>query len=329
MDSNLNKWYEWLAYNIIHDVPHADLQNEMIQEGFSMDQITSIFESIFQNPIFGAVRLLKKEKDKGIALSKVLMDLQSLSTDFTKVSRESNLSSERFLKDYYSVNKPVIITDVVNRWPAFSKWDLDFLSNLLGNELVTYQHRKNPAQHKDSFIDYSTEILFKEYINLIKKKNCGDIYLIAHDRILDKKSFQILFCDMTFDKRYLDEDNKSGRVFFWLGPKGSKTPMHRDLGNVFFAQIKGRKTVKLIPSLQYNLVYNESEYYCEVDFDNINYDLFPLLKEVKIAEVTINPGELLFIPVGWWHEVKSLDITITITGNNFVFNNVFNPIFTD
>ncbi|MDO3529879.1 aminotransferase class III-fold pyridoxal phosphate-dependent enzyme [Ralstonia pseudosolanacearum] len=30
-------------------------------------------------------------------------------------------------------------------------------------------------------------------------------------------------------------------MFFWLGPKGAKTPLHRDLGNVFLVQVWGRK----------------------------------------------------------------------------------------
>ncbi|WP_223259828.1 hypothetical protein [Ralstonia pseudosolanacearum] len=30
-------------------------------------------------------------------------------------------------------------------------------------------------------------------------------------------------------------------MFFWLGPKGAKTPLHRDLGNVFLVLVRGRK----------------------------------------------------------------------------------------
>ena len=32
---------------------------------------------------------------------------------------------------------------------------------------------------------------------------------------------------------------------------------------------------------------------------------------------------MLFLPVGWWHYVRGLDITITMTFTNFVFDNDF------
>src|SRR4029453_127703 len=100
-----------------------------------------------------------------------------------------------------------------------------------------------------------------------------------------------------------------------------------DLGNVYLAQIKGSKLIRMVPSKQLHLMYNELGYHSEADFDNLSFDEFPLLRDAYIMEEVVRPGDLLFIPVGWWHFVKSLDTTITITGNNFRFPNKFKPIF--
>ena len=42
-----------------------------------------------------------------------------------------------------------------------------------------------------------------------------------------------------------------------------------------------------------------------------------------ILACEIGPGDLLFLPVGWWHYVKGLSISMTVTFTNFVFANDF------
>jgi hypothetical protein len=37
----------------------------------------------------------------------------------------------------------------------------------------------------------------------------------------------------------------------------------------------------------------------------------------------LEPGELLFLPVGCWHFVEGLDVSITITFTNFKWDNDF------
>ena len=41
--------------------------------------------------------------------------------------KRANLSLQEFKKDYAETNKPVVITDIVKTWPAFTKWSLEFL----------------------------------------------------------------------------------------------------------------------------------------------------------------------------------------------------------
>ena len=39
---------------------------------------------------------------------------------------------------------------------------------------------------------------------------------------------------------------------------------------------------------------------------------FPNFKNVNPIEGIISPGDVLFIPSGWWHDVRSLDLAISI-----------------
>jgi hypothetical protein len=53
------------------------------------------------------------------------------------IDRRSNLTMEQFITEYAIPNKPVIITDVVEHWPAYKKWTFDHF-NSSENKETTY-----------------------------------------------------------------------------------------------------------------------------------------------------------------------------------------------
>ena len=65
----------------------------------------------------------------------------------------------------------------------------------------------------------------------------------------------------------------------------------------------------------------------EVDCENPDYEKYPLFQKIPIIEVTLNPCEVIFIPVGWWHTVKSLDTSISLSFTNFVFPNQYEWVY--
>jgi ribosomal protein L16 Arg81 hydroxylase len=42
------------------------------------------------------------------------------------------------------------------------------------------------------------------------------------------------------------------------------------------------------------------------------------------VDIIPEPGEVLFMPVGWWHHVRALEVSMTLAFTNFVFPNHFN-----
>jgi len=323
-----DEWVQWAAQNLACGISDAKVIEELGRGGVSEPDATALVASLRRSPIFAAAERLGAEVRKWTSLADALLSLEEQRFDFTSVPRVSNLPADEFHRDYYAANRPVIIEDVADKWPALEKWSLQFLRERFGEEMVSFQRGRSPADHRDSFIDHSRTASLNAYIDLIEREDrTNDYYLIAHDRLLDRPAFAPLFDDIVFDDRYFDPIDRQGRVFFWLGPQGSTTPMHRDLGNVFLAQIRGRKSIKLVPSKQMHKVYNEIGYHSEVDFEKMDSATYPFLRDIHLAEAIVAPGELLFIPLGWWHHVKALDQTITITGNNFRFSNAFAAIF--
>jgi len=45
------------------------------------------------------------------------------------------------------------------------------------------------------------------------------------------------------------------------------------------------------------------------------------MRDAQIAECVLNPGEVLFLPVGCWHFVEALDVSVTVSFTNFIWDN--------
>jgi ribosomal protein L16 Arg81 hydroxylase len=44
------------------------------------------------------------------------------------------------------------------------------------------------------------------------------------------------------------------------------------------------------------------------------------MRDVPVHEALVEPGEILFIPIGWWHAVRSLDVSMSLSFTNLRFN---------
>jgi ribosomal protein L16 Arg81 hydroxylase len=61
-----------------------------------------------------------------------------------------------------------------------------------------------------------------------------------------------------------------------------------------------------------------------IDAEQPDYNKYPLYQKATVIECDVLPGEIIFMPVGWWHHVRSLDICISMSFTNLVFPNYFN-----
>lgn len=56
-----------------------------------------------------------------------------------------------------------------------------------------------------------------------------------------------------------------------------------------------------------------AHWHSQVDWENPDFGRFPLFREVKLQETLLCPGEILFIPGNYWHSLRSLDPSISVS----------------
>jgi ribosomal protein L16 Arg81 hydroxylase len=251
-------------------------------------------------------------------------------TTFGQVPRVPKLSRQAFLDEHYAANRPVVMTGAMDDWPAMTRWTDEELKRRFGDRVVEVQANRNTdANYEINQTKLRTEMPLAEFVDLTATVGeTNNYYITANNSGKNKAALRELWDDVVVFPEYLRNDDPSNRGFFWFGPKGTVTPLHHDLTNNFMAQVRGRKLVRLIAPYHLPNLYNYRHCYSSVDLDAVDYDRFPLFRNVTVIDVVIGPGDLLFLPIGWWHYVRGLDVSITMTFTNFVFDNDFSSFYT-
>jgi hypothetical protein len=117
------------------------------------------------------------------------------------------------------------------------------------------------------------------------------------------------FC---FWPAYLD---KPGPPRFWLGPAGTVTPLHADYDDNIFAQVWGSKRIFLAPPHHDEFLYtreaNPLLFGSPFDPEAPDFEKFPLARQATTIECIVHPGDLLYVPAGWYHQVRSLTFSLS------------------
>jgi len=109
--------------------------------------------------------------------------------------------------------------------------------------------------------------------------------------------------------------DKMGPPRYWIGPARTVTPLHCDYDDNIFAQIWGSKRIFLSPPHHDEFLYtseaNALLFGSPVDPEAPDFEKFPLARQATMIECIVNPGELLYVPAGWYHQVRALTFSLS------------------
>lgn len=223
-----------------------------------------------------------------------------------------DITKEEFFEKYLKPRKPVIIKNMARKWPAYQKWTMDYMKQAVGDvEVPLYDSSKaDPAAPINAS---AAKMKFADYIDLIEKEPT-DLRIFLFDPI---KQAPKLLDDYIFPKDlmggFLD---KYPNMFF--GGKGSVTFLHYDIdmAHIFHTHFNGRKHILLFDYKWKDRLYQipYATYALEdYDIENPDFTKFPALDGVEGIECYLEHGDTLFMPTGWWHWMKYLDGSFSIS----------------
>ncbi|RDJ00739.1 hypothetical protein B5K05_33245 [Rhizobium phaseoli] len=324
-----SQWIEWIARNLANGVSQAELASTMATKGFGQKQIETLTTEVISSPVFSVAKAFAWRANNLEGLMDIRNALLGGHPGHLTIERRSKLSSDEFFERYYAQNWPVVITDLVQQWPAFEKWSPDYFRKHYGEVVVDIQANRQTDPVYEVFLKGHTEkVTLGDFSQMVLEGGeTNSFYLTANDRLLEHPSMRSLLEDFWPFEGLFRSDDRHGKQFLWFGPKGAVSPLHRDRLNVFMTQVFGRKRVKMISSQALHRVYNFESFFSQVDAENPDLKRFPKFAGVEVIDVELEPGDALLIPVGWWHHVRSLDVSINISLTNFARSNDFERFY--
>ncbi|MDY7575044.1 cupin-like domain-containing protein [Actimicrobium sp. CCI2.3] len=220
----------------------------------------------------------------------------------TTVPRSGKLDATAF-RARAALGLPFIMTGLVNRWPLFAL---------------------EPHLLREQFGDLPVRARVGDYINtaFAPDRAMQDMSLSAYLDLVAADTLALPPYLGNLELRALNRlcnwpayFKKMGPPRFWLGPAGTVTPLHCDYDDNIFAQLWGSKRLILSPphhdAFLYTREANAILFGSAFNPEAPDFEQFPLARQATLIECLVEPGELLYVPAGWYHHVRALTFSLS------------------
>lgn len=254
--------------------------------------------------------------------------LANAAFDQPGVVRRSALAYDEFRDEYCVRRIPVVLVDAISGWAALTKWNPGFFRTRFGMREVKVREERYTSGTSGP---QDRKFLLGDLIDLIEKSTDRAPAPYLRNQSVPRLSPE------------LDEDLRPRPEYFFpnwiegrcarrlhvrldydgpelhLGGLAAAFPsLHYDYCHVhtFLAQIYGEKKVILFSPDQSKLLYPEAEFKhgsLIPDIDHVDLKRFPKFAQATPTTVILEPGEVLFIPAGWWHTTRLLSTSIGVS----------------
>lgn len=241
----------------------------------------------------------------------------------------AELSGEKFNREYRTPGKPLVITDLL---AETVDWDLDFLSKQLdGRKFLVRDygqgHSDVPRREWKKYCDH-IQMTMREFAAHIRDGSAQNRNLyLAQNPIGDSEAVKTIANEMRFLTETLGFEPiiPTASLNLWLGAVGHIEPLHFDPGDGTMIMMHGKKRVVLYPPKQSQNLYPFGFYdvlpfwVSQVNSLEPDFQTYPNFARAAQDryEVVLSPGQALYIPTHWWHEVIAVGEGYVCSCNHF------------
>jgi hypothetical protein len=219
---------------------------------------------------------------------------------------------------------PCIVENQVCDWAAFQRWTPDYLKRAASGIHISVREAIGPPLNIYQKLAQGGKIPFSDYLDWVLEISEGEDFRAIQRNHKDPANITRAVRDIHFEESYyldakleeslpeLLQDIKTPAWYscnpidaiFWCGVLGTSSGLHSDLNPNCNVQVFGKKHFFLFaPSQAKNLYRMAGRTHCHFDPNAPDFEKYPLARQAQGWQCYLRPGECLYIPVGWFHQV--------------------------
>ena len=313
-------WRAWIAENLMSDTSAASILEALTRNGVSEYEASAELDRALLDPYFRASRRLINRFEKRNWMLATYRKLRRLHPRAAEIERRPALSRDAFLAEYYTANRPLILTGLLDGWPALRAWELDEFSRRLGDRPLAVRVEPWGIEHTLTMAELAAKI----------RRDIPDdpSSLVAVTGSPNGAALAPLWDDLgTLADLLAGPDHRPS--LFRLDSPGVVTLDRYDSTNVLMALVMGRLRVALTPSWDLPIVERYDDLGDERG-DSWSASNAPgSLDEPQVLICDLGPGDVLFRPVGWRHSLAVIETSAMLDYTDLAFDNQFLENFLD
>jgi hypothetical protein len=317
------EWQRWIADNLLRGAPREEVEGALVSEGASALEARDAVDAVLGSPLFAAAVPFVRASRRARLLARLQRELAHGSPEPTRIPRVAFPGVDAFRERYLATGTPAIFTDLVPRWPGFGRWTPESLAERFGDlEVGISDGRDADPDYDARHRVHARTISLRRLVERLRAAGeSNDFYMVANDRNLAQTRLGELLDEVALPEGMFAPERLRAASALWLGPAGTVTPLHHDTSNILFCQLYGRKRWRMIAPCELDLLDGARAMYAGVDPEAPDLSRYPWWPTVLVKDEILAPGEALFVPVGWWHHVRALDVSISLAMNGLTVPN--------
>ena len=249
------------------------------------------------------------------------------------IHRVHGLSVSDFVSEFLQKNRPVVVTGAMQDWKALKEWRPESLSSRFGSQQVQVYGDLFRLAAITSLSEYlnkhfgkppggaSSAPYVRWYCHMAKDERvpwADEIFDQFRDdwarpSFFPSSSFVLPFCP---ESGSLDpsRDWFPARGLF-ISAQGARTRLHKDpwCSDALLCQVFGKKKFVMYDPSQAAFLTHSGK---TVDIEAPDLNVFPDFPRARATlQGTLEPGEIMLVPSGWFHHFNSVTDSISLTWN--------------
>lgn len=226
---------------------------------------------------------------------------------------EGALEAGAFWARFGRANMPVVLRGAAAQWPCMG-WTPEGLAARIGHEHDLLVNLSSAEMTDPHHVNTTEDARVSDVVQSMAE---GTGKVLRFSAVIERHPELMAELDLGWLASLRDPLHRGTLVRLFMGGRDTDTHLHAGPASNLFVQVYGRKRWTIYPTVYSSTMYPERRgspfFHSRLNPWAPDLERFPLSRFARGWEVTLNPGDVLFVPTLYWHQVGNLDDTIGVS----------------